>query len=492
MADPRTPCIIGVAQRTWRESEGGAPEPLDMWEHVCRQAAADSGGREVLAAADDLRVVYCQSWQYDDPPGRLAERLGLRPGNRAYSGMSGTSAQQFIQDAAVEILAGRRELAVVTGAEALATTRRLRKAGETPSWSFEPAERPPLPFEDPFHPSEIAHEVLHAYLWFAVFDVARRAHLGLSPDEHRRQLGELLAPMTKVAASNPNAWFPTERSVDEIITPSEDNRMVSYPYTKYMVAVMDVDMAAAVILTSEEKADELGVPRERRVYLRGWAKAKDPPYIAQREEMWRSAGMRAAGSEALSKAEVDVDDIAYFDLYSCFGSSVSFACDALGLSPSDGRPLTVTGGLPYHGGPGSNYMAHSVATMVERLREDPSALGVVSGVGMEMTNHAFAVYSTAPGTVEPPDAAAVQRRTEQAGVRPIADAAEGEAAITAYSVLHGRQGPLWGLAVCDLPDGSRCYARTDHDDTMAALEAEEWVGRSVVLSTQGNVNRFSA
>lgn len=492
MTDPRTPCIIGVAQRTWRESEGGAPEPLDMWEHVCREAASDSGGREVLAAVDDLRVVYCQSWQYDDPPGRLAERLGLRAGNRDYSGMSGTSAQQFIQDAALEIIAGRRELAVVTGAEALATIRRHRKAGEAPSWSFAPAERPPLPFEDPFHPSEIAHEVLYAYLWFAVFDVARRAHLGIGPDEYRRQLGELLAPMTKVAASNPNAWFPTERSAEEIIAAGPDNRMVSYPYTKYMVAVMDVDMAAALIVASDEKADQLGVPRDRRVYLRGWAKAKDPPYIAQRGDMWRSAGMQAAGSEALSRTGVDVDDISYFDLYSCFASSVNFACDALGLSQSEGRPLTVTGGLPYHGGPGSNYMAHSVATMVQRLREDPSALGLVSGVGMEMTNHAFAVYSTAPGTVVPPDASAVQRRTEEAGVRPISEVAEGEGVVAAYSVLHGREGPLWGLAVCDLADGSRCYARTEDGDTMASLEADEWVGRRVVLSTHDKLNRFTA
>ena len=75
--DPRAPCLIGVGQRVWRPDEvrGPAPEPLEMWEEVCRAAGHDSGRPGALEQLDSLQIVYCQSWQYDDPPGRLAERL---------------------------------------------------------------------------------------------------------------------------------------------------------------------------------------------------------------------------------------------------------------------------------------------------------------------------------------------------------------------------------------------------------------------------------
>ncbi len=493
MIDPRSPCVICVAQRTVHPEEGDAPEPLELWEEMCRSAAADSGGAGVLAAVDSLQVVYSLSWQYDDPPARLAERLGLRDGARHHTGLSGTAPQKRIQTAAAEIMAGRSDVAIAVGAEALATKKRIQKSGEKPAWSFRPEEKPALPFDDPFHPAEIAHQVFQAYLTFAVFDIARRAHQGLSPEEHRRSLGELFAPMTRIAAANPNAWLRDERSAAELVEVTGQNRMVAYPYPKYTVSVLDVDMAAAVIVASHEKADALGVPRDRRVYLRGWCHAKDPVYVAEREELWRSIGMEEASRAALSCAAAGIDDVAHLDLYSCFGSSLGFAADALGLAADDPRPLTVTGGLPFHGGPGNNYMTHAVATLVQKLREDPSALGMVSGVGMHMTNHVFALYSAEPGALEPPDEAAVRARVEAAPRRSIRNTATGVARVAAYSVVHRREGPAWGLAVCDLPEGDRCYARVDDLQLMEQMEETEWVGRDVKLVDAGNgVNRIEA
>src|SRR5207237_5855907 len=148
---------------------------------------------------------------------------------------------------------------------------------------------------------------------------------------------------------------------------------------------MDVDMAAALVVTSHEKADALGVPAERRVYLRGWCYATDPVYVAEHEPVWASPAMEAASAEALRVAGVGVDDLAHLDLYSCFGSSVNFALDALGLPADDPRGVTVTGGLPFAGGAGSDYMTHSIAALTDVLRADPGSVGLVSGVGMHMT-----------------------------------------------------------------------------------------------------------
>jgi acetyl-CoA C-acetyltransferase len=483
--DPRSPCIIGVASRTWHPAEvgeGGAPEPLDMWVDVATAAARDSGGRSVLSAIDSVNLVYCQTCQYDDPPARLAERLGIAPTHRFYSGIGGTTAQQLVDAAAEAILSGARDVVLISSAEALATKRRAKQRGERLQYAFRPSERRPYPWEAPLHPAEIAHDVFQAWLTFALFDNARRAHLGVALDAYRHDIGEMMAPLTEIAARNPDAWFPTARTVDEIVVPTSGNRMVGYPYTKYMVAIMDVDMAAAVIVASHERADALGVPRDQRVYLRGWCYATDPVYVAEHAEMWRSPAMAAAAGEALRGAGSTIDDVAHLDLYSCFASSLFFGRDALGISPDDSRALSVTGGLPYHGGPGSGYMTHSIAQMARELRADPGSMGMVSGVGMTMTKHVFGVYSTSPGAVTRPDALRVQRALDEPGAVGITETWDGEADVAAYSVVHDRDGaPEWALLVCDVAPFERAYARATEPDLLARAESEELVGRRVRL-----------
>jgi acetyl-CoA C-acetyltransferase len=392
--DPRSPCIVGVAQRTIRPPEGPAPEPLDSWVEMATAAATDTGVPDLLSRLDSVQIVYCQSWQYDDPVARLCERIGASPRHSLYSGIGGTTPQVLVNDVAEAMLRGELDTALVVGAEALSTKRALKKAGEKPAWSHKDPERKPFPFEAIPHEAEIAHDVFQAWLTFPLFDVARRAHRGESLEDYAAGIGSMMAPMTDIAAKSPNAWFPVARSATELITATPDNRYVGWPYTKWIVSVMDVDMAAAAIVMTHEAADRFGVPQDQRVYLRGWAYGTDCWYVAERDEMWRSQGMEATSQSALASAGAAVDDVAHFDFYSCFGSSLHLACDALGISPTDPRGLTVTGGLPFAGGPASNYMLHAIATMTGVLREDAGSLGLVSGVGMHMTKHAYAAYST--------------------------------------------------------------------------------------------------
>jgi len=301
--------------------------------------------------------------------------------------------------------------------------------------------------------------------------------------EYRRSLAEMMAPMTEIAAANPNAWFPVARTVDDILTPRPENRMVGYPYTKYMVAVMDVDMAAALLLTSHADADRLGVPPEQRVYVRGWCYATDPVYVAEHRDLWHSPAMAAASGEVFRTAGIGIDDVAHFDLYSCFGSSLNFARDALGIAADDSRPLTVTGGLPYHGGPASNYMGHAIATMTQTLRADPGAFGLVSGVGMHMTKHVYGLYSTEPGPVTPPDGPEIQAGLDAHPVPDVLPAHSGDATVAAYCVAHGRDGePEQAVLVCDIGADARTYANITDASTLASAEHEELVGRRVRLT----------
>jgi acetyl-CoA C-acetyltransferase len=465
-----------------------------MWAQVVDDACEDSGagtGR-VLRKVDSLAVLYCQSWPYDDPAARLSGALGINPARSLYSGIGGTTPHLLLAEASSAIASGDLDVALVVSGEALETIRQFKKAGERPQWSYRDPVKRPFPFEEPFHPSEVAHSVFQAWLTFAVFDIARRAHLGVAPATYRSELGRLLAPMTAVAEANPNAWFRQRHTPEDLIEPTPANRMVGYPYTKAMVAIMDVDMAAAVVMASEQAADSLGVPPDRRVYPKGFGYATDPVYVAEHDPLWASPAMARASAEAFTACGAGVDDVAHFDLYSCFGSSLNLAIDALGLSPADPRGLTVTGGLPFAGGPGSGYVLHGTAEMVGVLRADPGSLGMVSGVGMHMTKHAFGLYSTKP----PANPAYLEFPSGSQGqpvpnARPIASSHNGEATIAAYTVVHERSGePGWGLVVCDVPGGARAYGRVEDPAWLSDMETEEWVGTFVrVRAGEDGVNR---
>ncbi|HUI47360.1 MAG TPA: acetyl-CoA synthetase [Acidimicrobiia bacterium] len=480
MIDPRTPCIIGVAARTWHPTDvgaAGASEPLLMWEEMARAAAADTGRPALLQQLQSLQIVYCQTCQYDDAVARLAKRLGAEPRHCHYSGIGGTTTQQLVDATAARMLRGELDLALVASAEALATKRAWKRRGVRYAYSHPPDEVPAYPWESPPDPVEVAHEVMQAWLTFALFDNARRARLGVALDAYRAGIGEMLAPMTAIAAGNPHAWFRTARSAGEICDARPENRMIGYPYTKYMVAVMDVDMAAALVVATHERADALGVPADRRVYLRGWGSAEDPVIVAAHPDLTRSPAMTAASGRALAGAGAGIDDIAHLDLYSCFPSALHFARETLGIAAGDARALTVTGGLAYHGGPASGYLTHSIAAMVERLRADAGSFGLVSGVGMHMTKHVFGVYSTEPGPLASPAPAPA------ADGIPVVASHEGPATVAAYSVVHDRDGhPARGLVICDLPGGARTYANLSSIEACSEAEVTELVGKRVVLA----------
>jgi acetyl-CoA C-acetyltransferase len=417
-----------------------------MWEELARTAAADAGRPGALAGLDSLQVVFCQSWEYDDPCARLADRLGANPRLSDYSGLGGSVPVRLAAEAAASMARGELDLALVVGGEALATRRHL----PDPGWSHPPEE--PRPYPISIDRQERKNGIFQAYLTFALLDTARRAHLGQTVDGRRDELGQLMAPMSTIAAAQPeHAWFPTARTPEEISTPTPDNRMVSTPYTKLMTAIMDVDMGAAVLLSTEARADSLGVPPDRRIYLHGTGAADEPSTMAARPEPWRSPAMAGALRAALGHTAID--EVGHLDLYSCFASSLSFASDALGIGP--GRSLTVTGGLPYHGGPGSNYCTHALAAMTESLRADPGSFGLVSGIGMHMTSHTASLWSSRPGAYRPSEPAA------PLPTLPVATDASGPAKVVSFSTVYNRQGPEWTALICDLPDGSRTYARLE-------------------------------
>lgn len=474
--DPRTPCLIGTAQRTVRDQPG--PEPLDLWEDVAREAAREA--RLPVGRLDSIQLVYTDSWQYDSPVGRLADRLGAAPRHRAYSMVSGTAPQLLIGEAAGRIAAGELDSALIAGAEALATRRAYRQAGEHVPWSHPADPKPPYGWERPPHPAELAHELFLPVHTYPIMETARRASLGMSINEEMVDRGRMMAPMTEVAAANPHAWRRTARTPEELVT---GNRFIGWPYTRNTVAVGEVDQAAAVVLVAAGLADRLGVPHDQRVYLRGWAYGEDTWEVAARPALGASQAIGRTAEAAFARAGLGLDDIHALDLYSCFAIALRQACDAIKLDPLDRRGLTVTGGLPYAGGPSSDYVLHSTATMAGLLRAQQGH-GLVTGVGMHLTKHTYAIWSTDPGGTLG-DAAPVFT----ADPVKIVALYDGPATVAGYTVTYGRDGaPEKGILVVDLPDGGRAHAHVLEAELLAEAMSRELVGRRVRLAADGKVN----
>jgi acetyl-CoA C-acetyltransferase len=219
------------------------------------------------------------------------------------------------------------------------------------------------------------------------------------------------------------------------------------------------------------------------VYLRGWAYGEDTWEVAARPALGASQAIGRVAEAAVERAGLGLGDMHAIDLYSCFAIALRQACDAIGLDPLDRRGLTVTGGLPYAGGPASDYVLHSTATMAGLLRAQ-SGHGLVTGVGMHLTKHTYAVWSSEPGGRLGSAAPVFVAK----GV-PIVEAYEGVGVVAGYTVAHGRDGAAErGVLVVEVPGGGRAHAVVEDRDLLADAESRELVGESVRLTSDGKVN----
>ncbi len=489
MPGPR-PVIAGVAQFNPRAAGlPEAPEPLAMMETVARAAAEDSGAQDILNSIDALAVVSVVSARYRNAPDALASRLGINPKRKLTTTFGGNTPQYLVNQFCNEIAAGRIRAALVIGAEAMHSARRAMKTGGV-KWNLAQGNGDPEVVGDPRMGTNAYEERYGARMpieVYPMFENAFRARHGWSLDAHRERIAKICESMTRVAAKNPYAWFPRELTAEQIATVTPDNRMICFPYTKVMNAIMEVDLAAGVIITSESEARRIGVPAGKLVYVHSGSDATDRWWISERESLAHAPMLAKCVNAAIDGAGISARDISHFDLYSCFPIALEMAMEAVGMELGDRRGVTVTGGLPNAGGPANNYVTHSIAAMTERLRAHPGDFGMTTALGWYFTKHGAAVYST-----RPPERDFLYRafkEPERPAVTPIENA-EGAATLETYTVEHDRTGATTeAIVVGRLDSGQRFFARAPHE-ILSAMEREEFVGRKGTVRNLDGVNLF--
>ncbi|OHV04298.1 acetyl-CoA acetyltransferase [Mycobacterium talmoniae] len=504
---PRTPVVVGVGQAAERidDAEYRAMSPVELAAAAAQAALDDAGADAALVAKAVDTVVATRQFENSIPkapaplgksnnfPRSVARRIGADPARAVLDKVGGQGPQKLVSEFAAGIAAGAADVVLLCGSDATSTLRHFADAEDKPDFTETvdgQLEDRGFGLEEFVERYTVIHGLTGAPVQYGLLENARRARLGLGPADYLQAMGELFAPFTKVAAKNPLSASPVERSVDELITISESNRMICDPYPRLLVARDQVNQGAAALLMSVEAARRLGVPEDRWVYLHGHADMREQRLL-ERPDLGGYPAAVTAVTEALAVAGIGLDDVAALDLYSCFPVPVFNICDAFGLSADDPRGLTLTGGLPFFGGAGNNYSMHAIAEAVAATRRAPGQFALVGANGGMQSKYSVGVYSTTPTDWKPGNSRALQDEFDALPTVAVTEQADGPATIETYSVRYDwptRTGIVIGRLDAD---GTRFLATTEDEDLVALLSDGEPLGAQITVRALDYGNRCS-
>src|SRR4030081_3960378 len=291
LPEDRIPVIVGVGEIVDRPTDiAGGLEPLTLLEQAVRRAETDSGAK-LLGESASLDVVNSLSWRYRDPEKQLAARLGIKPSHCCYGPVGGESPIRYLHEAAQRIARGECSVAAVCGAEAQSTATKAERAKVDLPWTPFAHDVPEPKRGAAFQkPMAVKLGVFRPITVYPFYETASSAHWGQTPREAMAESGSLWSTYSGVASQNPNAWLKRHVTSEEITTPTPDNRLIAWPYTKLMVANPTVNMGAAVLLTSLAKARAAGICEDRLVHVWGGASAEEPRDYLIRDQFFESQG----------------------------------------------------------------------------------------------------------------------------------------------------------------------------------------------------------
>jgi acetyl-CoA C-acetyltransferase len=471
LSPDRIPVIAGIGEIIDRPRDvTSSLEPAALMAEAARRADADSRG--LLAQVDSLDIIALVSWRYEDLPARLCESLGIAPKRSFYGTVGGESPVRYIHEAAQRIALGTSSIALITGAEAQYAVNHAKRANVDLPWTPYAVSAPKMKrAADYVHPLGHKLGVAWPISVYPFYDAATANAWGQTPAEAQAESGLLWSRYSAAASRNPHAWSKTPLSPADITTVTPDNRMISWPYVKRMVANPNVNQGAAIIVTSLAKARAAGIPEDRLVFVGAGASATEPRDWLARDAYTVSHAQDAVLEAMLARSQ----RFDALELYSCFPVVPKMARRKLGLGP-DVEP-SVTGGLSFFGGPLNVYMAHAACAMVRAVR-DGASNGLLYGQGEFVTKHHALILAREPREDSVlADARAQEKADARRGaVPPTEEAPDGAATIETFTILHDPKGePIQGVVIARMDSGARTLARIPaaHADDLALLTSQD-------------------
>lgn len=490
-----TPIIVAAGQYVERLHSQSTPpfsSPAQLAANASQIALRDAN---VSAADIDTIAVIrffsdaAKAWASpfggsNNPPESVARRIGAAPVHRIYSNAGGTEPLTLMMELLHNIAHGQTKLALLTGAEAIANQRFAMRSAYEENWH----EDLGAPLDNREYRKRFASkEELSSGLslpvqYYALIENIQAHQMGHTLTQHQKYMARIMAPLSQVAATNPYAQSAVEYSALELEKVSAANYPISLPYSKLLIAQDAVNQSSALLLASVGYARELNIDPRQWIFIEAYADGEDQ-HLSLREDPGRSCAMERVLSAAMDRAEATPADMDLVDIYSCFPCAVHSACDILGLSMDNSRPVTVTGGLPFFGGPGNNYSLHALAEVAVRLRGHASRALVTANGGI-LSKHAATVLSSEPSrashlnwnesnhlTVDCVDipARSIINRPHQGY-------------IISYTVISRRQKPDIGIVLAETVAGERFLASTTDSSVTESMWDHSPIDRKIKVS----------
>ena len=473
MIDSSSPVLVGVS------TTGVSANIVDLLEIVMRGAIADSGASSELAGTIGEIATPRGSWSDVNPARTAASRLGITAPVAIAD--VGVPQQTLISRILRRVTSGRIAAGLVVGVEA----RRWLAASGTASGvvgrsidedGTVPPETRLRPYGEIVNAAEIAAQVWEPVQQYALIDSALARADGLTTTAWEAEIDNLWARWNAVAIGNPESAFATPRTAAALRSADHGNRLLAHPYRRFHSTQWNLDQATALLICSAGTARQLGIPTDRWIFPHVSLESSHSLALSSRRELHRWPAMQVLGEVAAAHLGGPVSELDHIDLYSCFPAAVRVQHRELGLDPTGTH--TITGGMPFAGGPFNHSTLWSTAAMARRLRED-GGRGLVTNVSGLLTKPGLAVWGNEP--VSSPLiadlGAAADERTE---TLPAIVGYVGTATAQAATVVANADG-MEVIVIAATPAGERCVARGATSLVASAL-AGELIGATVEIN----------
>ena len=237
-----------------------------------------------------------------------------------------------------------------------------------------------------------------------------------------------------------------------------------------------MNQSAALIICSEELADQLEIDIKKRVYPISSSENNHMIAIQQRPKLYESLGMMYAASSINKTAKKLGIKLDAYDLYSCFPAAITMLSTTLELDRQITK--TITGSMPYAGGPLNSFVLHSTVKMIQKIRTMQVSYGLVTGVSGMMTKQSFCIWGK-----EYKEQFIFDDVTDRAKISEIpvelSDIDEGEGKIIGYTVIEESENIPKAILYLEDKKKHRKVVSSREKTLVSLLMEEEWVGKKI-------------
>ena len=476
----KKPVVIGLGITQQKGSYAELDEALFLMEKVAMRAINDCGNSKIKDFIDVIDIPK-GFWRYRDPGKWIAEKNNFSNAKTSVNKI-GVLQQHLINNTCNKIIKGEIRAGLILGGESRAKMIAALKEGveyKEMELSTNPDQYVKAK-DDLYGEGEAEALGLMAVGYYAVMESAMRKSKSLTLKEHEDYLGSMYAEFSEIASKNQYAASDKSISKDQIMLANNDNKPMAYPYNKYHCTSWNVSQASAILICEEELADQLNISKQKRIYPMASSETNHMIALIQRPSLISSAGLKLASEKINEVVDENSINLDFIDLYSCFPVAVQQFENVLNLNTKISK--TITGAMPFAGGPLNNYMLHATVQALLKLRNQ-SGNSLITGVSGMMTKQSFCLWSSEYQI--PFYHVDVTKKAQQLDKPiPISKAKHGNGIVIGYTVLYEGTQPSLGVFYIEDSQGERKVVTSQDKEIISSMREKEWIEKEI--SYHGN------